>query len=1094
MFKYPVVDTTETELKAFAQIATPRNAIVKDTTKKEVIKKVQFSRTVEVFKISPVKVSEIFDSTDTNFSEERESYSDDSDGNDDGSFDCPSPVIPGKSPSLSQKTDTLRNETGYGKAKMRLFSQTDDGEKEVLVKASDADSCSHVGVEDGFMMFSQLTLLFEESFEAQVEDILPHGCDNSVKKETDVANDCYAVHDDQSERESSNGEQYSSYREVKLAGNETVGLPEGISLVAEEIVEKTHDESFEVENKSSTVDLIPFCQQKLFDQNVRKDKSSVEEETKLVNVQKLSNVNFIGKPQQEFLGFRTAAGKTVSYSKEAEEKSRKLLLDLNESEAQLTGVLPSMETLKQDFVGFRTAAGKTVSYSKEAEEKSRKLLLDLNESEAQLTGVLPSMETPKQDFVGFRTAAGKTVSYSTEAEEKSRKLLLDLNESEAQLTGVLPSMETPKQDFVGFRTAAGKTVSYSKEAEEKSRKLLLDLNESEAQLTGVLPSMETPKQNFVGFRTAAGKTVSYSKEAEEKSWKLLLDLNKSEAQLTGVLPSMETPKQDLVGFRTAAGKTVSYSKEAEKKSRKLLLDLNESEAQLTGVLPSMETPKQNFVGFRTAAGKTVSYSKEAEDKSRKLLLDLNKSEAQLTGVLPSMETPKQDFLGFRTAAGKTASYSKEAEKKSRKLLLDLNESEAQLTGVLPSMETPKQDFVGFRTAAGKTVSYSKEAEEKSRKLLLDINEDQSGNCIVPENKNEKLLNDPDNLKYFQRTGCVKKHPWEGFPGFQTGKGKLVSFSDKSLNKSRKLQDIMNEDFPEDSSGCAFDKNEQKTPVYVTENNRYNTNLKMPQNSNRAHQSELVITNCEISSTSTDDVLDTIVRAKQKETSIEKAVSDSTNYRAPSNPSKTYQLRSHSRSGKSFQQPRCLFEIHDEESIITSKGNSTIGQIDDSKYTVEDSASVCISSSSKSGFKKRNSCKFKSPVMANKLVYGNHRKIDTKSKANSYSAPAIPANKLGRISTLRSLCSAKLSLEDLAVINDHRASIHLKFSSRKVYMFAMEAAVSHYEHYSFKVEEFFSPRALSTGVVHIGDNAQMNIRGKQLIGYLDFHSALLAIPG
>ena len=857
MFEYPVVDISETESKAFSEIAAPKNASAKKSSKPELIKRVQFARTVEVFKISPVKLADVSDDHHAFCFAQLESDSDESVSNDEEFADCPSPVIPGKSSPVTPKVDASVNEIVQGRIKVRLFSENGEYEGEQDNPCiSSPQSLNQMDPEDGFVSFSQLSLLFDETFNSQPKSF------TNVCNETSEKVVCHSEY----LRGNEDNAQQSKLNESQLPAPELEEVEPGhrsgedtpdVEVSERPAVDSVHSRRLElcvadddVDNGSTKIDKIESF------------------EINEVGIDEGTNSPTIDNEKCQFLCLHSIA---ADESKESYEKNVKLLQDLEESESDSHKLLPPVESEKPAFVGFRTAAGKTVSYSKESEEKSRKLLQDLDETESDSHKLLPSVESEKPAFVGFRTAAGKTVSYSKESEEKSRKLLQDLDETESDSHKLLPPVESEKPAFVGFRTAAGKTVSYSKESEEKSRKLLQDLDETESDSHKLLPPVESEKPAFVGFRTAAGKTVSYSKESEEKSRKLLQDLDETESEQNS-----------------------KCSSRGESKKRVLVVSCAEDTLERRAV-------KQD--------------SKES-------------IENELVG-LPKLTD--HDSIGLKT----------------------------------PLVVEPPFSVRG-KLIAGMT---------------------------------------PENLKN------INSVPFEPKPCVHT------PFPSKNSHPPNKE---------------LFFNDEAKPSTVISSFGTASSNTSQP----------------------------------------------------------AYQLRSRSKSSKTFKKPRCLFEI-DEKDSITSKKDENSTSVAEKGSAAKNAKTSCESNTSKSVAGKRGSTsKFKSPVIADKLVHGTHLKINLKESTNSTESTAI-SNKMGRILNIRTQCLMKLAFEDLAVINDHRTS-NARMACTKVYCIAKNV-VSGYN-FTFGVDEFFSPKAVSTGIVYIGDNAELNIKGKKTIGPLDFHRAMLTIPG
>ncbi len=258
----------------------------------------------------------------------------------------------------------------------------------------------------------------------------------------------------------------------------------------------------------------------------------------------------------QFVGFKTAGGKSVQYSSAAMARARTLLRDETDEDDTF---VDSNKGFSQP-VGFKTARGTAISISEKGVNRAAKLWRDFKErDEIEIQHGYsdePDVHKEASPFVGFQTATGKSISFSTTSIEKARQLI-EMNEEEENRE----ALEEAHQ--VGFKTAGGKSVSFSTSSITRAKQLMSceDDEFEEQQNQEDIPA-------FVGFHTAGGKNVSFSKASIEKARQLFQDED-----------SLDVKVPRSVGFQTAGGKTVSFSSSSMEKAQRLLKDDQEKEDQ-----------------------------------------------------------------------------------------------------------------------------------------------------------------------------------------------------------------------------------------------------------------------------------------------------------------------------------------------------------------------------------------------------------------------------------------------------------------------------------------------------------------------------------
>jgi len=150
-----------------------------------------------------------------------------------------------------------------------------------------------------------------------------------------------------------------------------------------------------------------------------------------------------------------------------------------------------------DFVGFKTASGKTVKISETAIQKAKALMDETDKAEGLEIAGLSSKNSkkfvphlgkktnrenlpiPPKELEGLFSASGKPVTVSKQAIQQSRALL---SSSEEKFNRFSPddkdkSCDEESNKIIGFKTASGKAVKISAEAILKAKSLLADVDD-----------------------------------------------------------------------------------------------------------------------------------------------------------------------------------------------------------------------------------------------------------------------------------------------------------------------------------------------------------------------------------------------------------------------------------------------------------------------------------------------------------------------------------------------------------------------------------------------------------------------------------------
>jgi BRCA2 repeat len=303
-------------------------------------------------------------------------------------------------------------------------------------------------------------------------------------------------------------------------------------------------------------------------------------------------------------------------------------------------------------------------------------------------------------------------------------------------------------EFVGFQTGRGKRVQPSAASLQRAHEWFTDdENNSEQQVGGGFKiGVNSPAVGeFVGFQTGRGQRVQPSAASLQRARALFTDdANNSNQQVGGFqigVNSNNATKQDggLGGFQTGRGKQVKPSVVSMQKIRTLFADEENNEQQAGEV---------GSVGFQTGRGAKVQVSVESMRKANVLLQDEDNNNSK-------QQSTSSGFGGFQTGRGKLVQPSKASLERAQALFADEDSSNS----------SNMQD-VG---ALGGFVQVSEESMQKANHMFGDDDADIVSKDVV-------MLDD------FNFNNNM-----EGFTGdFQTGRGKMVEVSEKSLQAARSV--------------------------------------------------------------------------------------------------------------------------------------------------------------------------------------------------------------------------------------------------------------------------------------------------------------------
>ena len=190
------------------------------------------------------------------------------------------------------------------------------------------------------------------------------------------------------------------------------------------------------------------------------------------------------------------------------------LSDYGNEPVEKPGIVSVSNHEEERFVGFKSAAGKTIEVSDEAIRKARRTFKDFDDESA---GVTKSFE--KSPSIGLTSAAGNKIHVSKEALAKVKGLHTDLQtHNEEKDKSKFTNTKKKSEGFSGgFMTARGNKIDISEEALRESKR---KFDEKEKMFLSTKPSSlkslqgkEEVRAGEGGFSTVAGAQITVSRQA-----------------------------------------------------------------------------------------------------------------------------------------------------------------------------------------------------------------------------------------------------------------------------------------------------------------------------------------------------------------------------------------------------------------------------------------------------------------------------------------------------------------------------------------------------------------------------------------------------
>ena len=391
-----------------------------------------------------------------------------------------------------------------------------------------------------------------------------------------------------------------------------------------------------------------------------------------------------------FCGFQTAAGKSVTLSKEMLEKGAAIMQQIDKSLEMNKGTTICHSSGTSGFSGFQTAGGQSVKLSRESLRKGAAIMQQIDKSlEEENKGTSISHSPSTSGFSGFQTACGQSVKLSRESLEKGAAIMQQIDKSLEQNKGTSTSHSPSSSGFSGFQTANGQSVNLSRESLEKGAAVMQQIDRSLQESNAEHTRSTT---GFSGFQTASGQSVKLSKESMKKGAAIMQQIDRSlEDKWDNSASSTR-----FSGFQTASGQSVKLSKESMKKGTAIMQQIDRSlQEEKHNSASSKDFPKtipcstssSEFSGFQTAGGKKVEISESALAKAKDTMADIERE--------------------LQVANKKTAAISLDASRKAREQLSIMERETGNYSGT----------FGGFFTAGGQRVSVSEQALTKAKEFL-----------------------------------------------------------------------------------------------------------------------------------------------------------------------------------------------------------------------------------------------------------------------------------------------------------------------------------------------------------------------------------------
>ena len=482
---------------------------------------------------------------------------------------------------------------------------------------------------------------------------------------------------------------------------------------------------------------------------------------------------------QENIDCHSANGTHHSVSKDAEQSLR------TGAQVMQSEKKPGSSTTKlKSFSGFQTAAGKSVTLSKEMLEKGAAIMQQIDKSLEQNKGTNISHSSSTSGFTGFHTANGQSVKLSRESLEKGAAIMQQIDRSLEQNKGTSISHSSSTSGFSGFQTAGGQSVKLSRESLDKGAAIMQQIDRSLEQNKGISISHSPSTSGFTGFQTAGGQHVKLSRESLDKGTAIIQQIDKSLEQNKGTSISHSPSTSAFSGFQTAGVQSVRLSRESLDKGAAIMQQIDRSLQESSAEHTRSTT---GFSGFQTASGQSVKLSKESMKKGAAIMQQIDRSledKWDNTVSAPSVS-------GFQTASGQSVKLSKESMKKGAAIMQQIDKSlQEEKRNSASSKSFPEtkpssssfSGFSGFQTAGGKKVEISESALAKAKETMAGIERE-----LQVTNKDTTAISLDASRKAREQFGIMKQETGNyggTFGGFVTAGGQRVSVSEQALTKAK----------------------------------------------------------------------------------------------------------------------------------------------------------------------------------------------------------------------------------------------------------------------------------------------------------------------
>ena len=405
------------------------------------------------------------------------------------------------------------------------------------------------------------------------------------------------------------------------------------------------------------------------------------------------------------------------------------------------------------FLGFQTAAGRSIAVSEEALKKAQQLIgAELELEENGPTEPTETTASPKFTLVG-RSATFKTPSTSPTTSTETLNLAV-APKSNPTTTFVTPAPSRPesvpltslstlprrpsRRPAKSFK-APRKAGDVSSEEEQVSVSRILQSFRASGAATEPPPCKSTRSRIHrqpieSGFHTAGGLKLMISSEAMEKAQKLL-----AEDKESGIAVNVSSPYLDcnrrtdhkVTSLKTPSTRALVVSSSSVAQAQQLTRNTEEREETSTPAqfkIPSSSNDRVS-VGFQMASGRTLSVSAKSLSKAESLLSS-NLESGLKDPIHPESNLKSHDSVltGFQTAGGVDISVSSKSLT-SAKALVGEEDSLHCFDDIKTSLfQSPHHDLkegradndifvTGLSTDKGTSISVSKELLRKSERLI-----------------------------------------------------------------------------------------------------------------------------------------------------------------------------------------------------------------------------------------------------------------------------------------------------------------------------------------------------------------------------------------